>query len=137
MAGNSPPTGGPAACPRSSPKRRGEERNSLMKIYYDKDSLPQSLAGKKFAIIGYGSQGHGHANKLRDSGHDVVVGLYPGSQSWSKAENAGLRVQSTSKAAAGADVIMMLVPDEAAPSIYRDEIAPQLGPGKYLAFAHG
>ncbi|HKD78069.1 MAG TPA: ketol-acid reductoisomerase [Candidatus Angelobacter sp.] len=108
-----------------------------MKIYYDKDSQPGALAGKRFAIIGYGSQGHAHANNLRDSGHDVTVGLYPGSQSWSKAEKAGLRVQSTSWAAAWADIIMMLVPDEIAPSIYRDEIAPALVPGKYLAFAHG
>ena len=108
-----------------------------MKIYYDKDSQSQFLAGKKFAIIGYGSQGHAHANNLKDCGHKVVVGLRPGSPSWSKAENAGLQVQSTSTAAAGADVIMMLVPDETAPAIYRDEIAPQLRAGQYLAFAHG
>lgn len=108
-----------------------------MKIYYDSDSQPQRLAGKKFAIIGYGSQGHAHANNLRDSGHQVVVGLRPGSQSWSKAENAGFEVKPTSEAAAGADVIMILVPDETAPAIYRKDIAPNLRPGKYLAFAHG
>lgn len=108
-----------------------------MKIYYDKDSQSRSLAGKKFAIIGYGSQGHAHANNLKDSGHDIVVGLYPGSHSWGKAEKAGLQVRTTPEAAAAADVIMMLVPDEAAPSIYRDAISPHLGPGKYLAFAHG
>jgi ketol-acid reductoisomerase len=108
-----------------------------MKIYYDKDSQPKFLAGKKIAIIGYGSQGHAHANNLRDSGHQVVVGLRPGSRSSAKAEKAGLKVVSTGEAAAAADVIMMLVPDETAPSIYKDEIVPGLRPGKYLAFAHG
>jgi ketol-acid reductoisomerase len=108
-----------------------------MKIFYDKDSRPQFLTGKKFAIIGYGSQGHAHANNLRDSGHNVVVGLRPGSQSWTKAANAGLTVKSTAEAAAGADVVMILVPDETAPDVYRDEIAHQLRPGSYLAFAHG
>jgi ketol-acid reductoisomerase len=108
-----------------------------MKVYYDKDSNPKFLAGKKFAIIGYGSQGHAHANNLRDSGHQVVVGLRPGSQSWSKAVNAGLTVKSASEAAKDADVVMILVPDETAPAIYRDEIAGQLRPGGYLAFAHG
>jgi ketol-acid reductoisomerase len=108
-----------------------------MNIYYDKDSRPQFLAGKKIAIIGYGSQGHSHANNLKDSGHQVVVGLRPGSQSWGKAEKAGLPVKTTAEAAAGADVIMMLTPDELAPWIYRDDIAPALRPGRYLAFAHG
>jgi ketol-acid reductoisomerase len=108
-----------------------------MKIYYDKDSNPQFLTGKKIAIIGYGSQGHAHANNLKDSGHQVVVGLRPGSQSWHKAEKAGLEVKSTPEAAARADVIMMLVPDETAPWVYKDEIAPRLRPGQYLAFAHG
>jgi ketol-acid reductoisomerase len=108
-----------------------------MKIYYDKDANPKFLQGKKIAIIGYGSQGHAHANNLRDSGHQVVVGLRPGSQSWTKATNAGLQVKSTSEAATGADIVMILVPDETAPAIYRNEIAPQLRPGTYLAFAHG
>jgi ketol-acid reductoisomerase len=108
-----------------------------MKIYYDKDSNPQFLAGKKIAIIGYGSQGHAHANNLKDSGHDVVVGLRPGSSSWSKAQNAGLQVANASDAASIADIIMMLVPDETAPDVYRNEIAGNLRPGKYLAFAHG
>src|SRR5262245_38697084 len=108
-----------------------------MKVYYDKDSNPKFLAGKKFAIIGYGSQGHAHANNLRDSGHQVVVGLRPGSPSWPKAVNAGLTVKSASEAAKDADVVMMLVPDETAPVIYRDEIAGQLRPRGYLAFAHG
>jgi ketol-acid reductoisomerase len=108
-----------------------------MKIYYDKDANPKFLQDKKIAIIGYGSQGHAHANNLRDSGHQVVVGLRPGSQSWTKASGAGLQVKSTAEAAAGADIVMILVPDETAPAVYRDEIAPQLRPGGYLAFAHG
>lgn len=108
-----------------------------MRIYYDHDSNPKHLAGKKIAVIGYGSQGYAHSNNLKDSGHDVVVGLRPGSQSWCKAQKAGLQVMSTPEAAAGAHVIMMLVPDEIAPWVYRDEIAPHLKPGKYLAFAHG
>jgi ketol-acid reductoisomerase len=108
-----------------------------MNIYYDKDSHPEFLKGKAIAIIGYGSQGFAHANNLRDSGHHVVVGLRPGSQSWSKAQAAGLTVKSTPEAAAQADVVMMLVPDETAPKVYRDEIASGLRPGKYLAFAHG
>ena len=108
-----------------------------MQIYYDRDSDPRSLQGKKISVIGYGSQGYAHSNNLKDSGHNVVVGLRPGSQSWAKAEKAGLQVKSTPEAAAWADVIMMLVPDETAPWVYRDEIAPHLRPGKYLAFAHG
>lgn len=108
-----------------------------MKIYYDKDSNPQFLAGKKIAIIGYGSQGHAHANNLKDSGHDVVVGLRPGSASWLKAQKAGLKVGSASEAASAADIIMMLVPDETAPDAYRNDIAGKLRTGQYLAFAHG
>jgi ketol-acid reductoisomerase len=108
-----------------------------MKIYYDKDAQAQFLARKKFAIIGYGSQGHAHANNLRDAGCNVVVGLRPGSQSWRKAADAGLEVRSTAEAAKGADVVMILTPDETAPAVYRDDIAPQLRPGSYLAFAHG
>ncbi len=108
-----------------------------MKIYYDTDSNPRCLQGKRIAVIGYGSQGFAHANNLKDSGHDVVVGLRSGSPSWSKAQKAGLQVKSTAEAAAAADVIMMLVPDETAPWVYRDEIAPHLRPGRYLAFAHG
>ena len=108
-----------------------------MKIYYDKDANPKSISGKKIAIIGYGSQGHAHANNLRDSGHKVVVGLHPGSQSWNKATSAGFEVKSASEAATGADIVMILVPDETAPAVYRDDIAPKLRPGTYLAFAHG
>ena len=108
-----------------------------MKIYYDKDANPKFLKGKKIAIIGYGSQGYAHANNLRDSGHNVVVGLRPGSDSWNKAASAGLEVKSAAEAATGADIVMILVPDETAPAVYRNEIAPQLRPGAYLAFAHG
>src|SRR5205807_2374500 len=107
-----------------------------MNIYYDKDSHPQFLAGKRIAIIGYGSQGHAHANNLKDSGHDVIVGLRPESRSWDKAKTAGLKVAGTSEAALAADIVMMLVPDEIAPEVYRQEIAPHLRPGQYLAFAH-
>src|SRR5215472_10121947 len=113
------------------------EKVRNMNIYYDKDSNPSALRGKKISIIGYGSQGYAHSNNLKDSGHNVVVGLRSGSQSWGKAEKAGLQVKSTPEAAAWAEVIMMLVPDETAPRVYRDEIAPHLRPGKYLAFAHG
>jgi ketol-acid reductoisomerase len=108
-----------------------------MKIFYDQDCHPQFLAGKKIAIIGYGSQGHAHANNLKDAGHQVTVGLRPQSQSWCKAQKAGLAVKRTAEAAAEADLVMMLVPDETAPAIYRDEIVQGLRPGKYLAFAHG
>src|SRR5262249_8616551 len=113
------------------------KEQTLMKIYYDNDTNPRVLEGKKFAIIGYGSQGHAHALNLRDSGHDVGVGLRTGSQSWSKAANAGLPVKTAAQASAEADVVMMVVPDETAPAIYRDDIAPQMRSGKYLAFAHG
>jgi ketol-acid reductoisomerase len=108
-----------------------------MNIYYDRDAKPQALADKKIAVIGYGSQGHAHANNLKDSGHQVVVGLRRGSPSWQKAVQAGFEVKDTREAAADADVIMMLVPDETAPTVYQESIAPALRPGKYLAFAHG
>jgi ketol-acid reductoisomerase len=108
-----------------------------MDVYYDKDADLEVLKTKKIAIIGYGSQGHAQANNLKDSGCDVVVGLRPGSPSRDKAEAAGLEVINTADAAMVADVVMMLVPDELAPGIYADEIASNLRPGNYLAFAHG
>jgi ketol-acid reductoisomerase len=108
-----------------------------MNIYYDKDTNPQYLKGRKIAIIGYGSQGHAHALNLRDSGMEVIVGLKKGSQSWPKAENVGLEVKETSQAAVWADIIMMLVPDEVASEMYEAEIRQGLKPGKYLACAHG
>ncbi len=106
-------------------------------IYYDKDADLSVIKDKRIAIIGYGSQGHAHALNLKDSGCDVQVGLYKGSKSWSVAEAAGLSVKTSAEAAAEADIIMMLVPDNKAPAVYRQSIAPNLAPGKMLMFAHG
>ena len=108
-----------------------------MKIYYDKDADPKYLAGKRIAIIGYGSQGFGHSNNLKDSGCDVIVGLRSDSPSVAKAQAAGLEVLPVADAAERADIIMMLTPDELTPGIYKREIEPHLKPGKYLAVAHG
>lgn len=108
-----------------------------MEVYYEKDADPQCLKNKRIAVIGYGSQGYAHANNLKDSGYEVVVGLRPDSRSRSKAEQASLAVRDTAAAAKDAEVVMMLVPDEIAPRVYRESIAPQLKAGKYLAFAHG
>ena len=108
-----------------------------MKVYYDKDADLGYLKGKKIAVIGYGAQGYAHANNLKDSGCDVIVGLRAESPSREKAEAAGLTVQDTAEAAFNGDVIMLLVPDELAPEIYKREIAPNLLAGNYLAFAHG
>jgi ketol-acid reductoisomerase len=108
-----------------------------MKIFYDADSDEQLIKNKRVAVIGYGSQGHAHANNLKDSGCDVIVGLPKESKSWKKAEEAGLEVMFTRDAVEMADVVMVLVPDELAPSVYRNEIEPALTDGKYLAFAHG
>jgi ketol-acid reductoisomerase len=109
----------------------------MMKIYYDKDCDLSVLKGKKVAIIGYGSQGHAHANNLKDSGIDVVVGLKADSASVKKATNAGLTVMTTQDAAKVADVIMILLPDEIQGDVYREEIGPFLKQGAYLAFSHG
>jgi ketol-acid reductoisomerase len=108
-----------------------------MNVYYDKDANLDVLKGKKVAIIGYGSQGHAHANNLKDSGIDVVVGLRSDSASWKKAEKAGLTVLETSEAAKIGDVIMILVPDELQGDMYRSEIEPFMKKGVYLAFSHG
>ena len=108
-----------------------------MKVYYDKDANLDILKGKKVAIIGYGSQGHAHANNLKDSGIDVVVGLRKDSSSWAKAEKAGLTVLATSEAAKVADVLMILVPDELQGDMYREEIEPFMKKGAYIAFGHG
>jgi ketol-acid reductoisomerase len=108
-----------------------------MEIFYDKDADLDLLKGKKVAIIGYGSQGHAHANNLKESGVEVIVGLRADSPSRAKAEEAGLTVQDTGEAVFNADIVMMLVPDEMAPKIYNQEVAPNLLPGKALAFAHG
>jgi ketol-acid reductoisomerase len=106
-------------------------------MYYDTDANLDLLTGKTIAIIGYGSQGHAHALNLKDSGLNVIVGLYPGSKSQAKAEAAGLTVKNVADAAAVADFIMILLPDEVQRTIYANEIAPNLKPGKVLAFAHG
>ena len=109
----------------------------MTKIYYAQDCNLSLLKDKTVAIIGYGSQGHAHALNLHDSGIKVVVGLYEGSKSWKKAEDAGLKVATVSEATKEADVIMILLPDEKQADIYKSEIAPYLTAGKTLAFAHG
>lgn len=108
-----------------------------MNIFYDKDASLELLRKKQIAVIGYGSQGFAQANNLNDSGCDVVVGLRTDSASWQKAEKAGLKVLPIAQAAAEADIVMMLVPDELAPEVYAREVAESITPGKYLAFSHG
>ncbi|NLQ06299.1 ketol-acid reductoisomerase [Cylindrospermopsis raciborskii CENA303] len=109
----------------------------MARMYYDEDANLDFLAGKTVAIIGYGSQGHAHALNLKDSGVNVIVGLYPGSKSIAKAEAAGLTVKNVADAAKAADLIMILLPDEVQKTIYTSEILPNLEPGNILAFAHG
>jgi ketol-acid reductoisomerase len=109
----------------------------VAELFYDDDADLSIIAGKKVAVIGYGSQGHAHAQNLRDSGVDVRVGLREGSSSRAKAEADGLRVVTPAEAAAEADVIMILAPDHVQRSLYADEIAPQLSAGKALFFGHG
>jgi ketol-acid reductoisomerase len=106
-------------------------------MYYDEDANLDLLAGKTVAIIGYGSQGHAHALNLKDSGVNVIVGLYPGSKSTAKAESTGLTVKNVADAAKAADFIMILLPDEVQKTIYKTEIEPNLEAGNVLAFAHG
>ncbi|MDO9080965.1 MAG: ketol-acid reductoisomerase [Desulfuromonadales bacterium] len=108
-----------------------------MKLYYDKDADLSLIQGMKVAIVGYGSQGHAHANNLKDSGVDVTVALRAGSTSAIKAENSGLKVKSVAAAVAEADLVMVLTPDEFQFQLYRDELAPNLKQGATLAFAHG
>ncbi|HEX6302568.1 MAG TPA: ketol-acid reductoisomerase [Anaerolineales bacterium] len=109
----------------------------MAKIYYDKDVDPNLIRSKKVAVIGYGSQGHAHALNLCDSGVDVRVGLRPGSRSWVKAEADGAGVATVDEASAWADTIIMLTPDTTQPAIYEKYVAPHLGAGKTLMFAHG
>ena len=109
----------------------------MNKIFYQQDCDLSRLDGKTVAIIGYGSQGHAHALNLKDSGVNVVVGLYAGSKSAAKAETQGLKVMSVADAAKAADIIMILIPDEKQAEMYENEIAPNLTAGKTLAFAHG
>jgi ketol-acid reductoisomerase len=109
----------------------------MARMYYDEDANLDLLTGKTVAIIGYGSQGHAHALNLKDSGVNVIVGLYSGSKSTAKAEAAGLRVTNVSDAVKAADLIMILLPDEVQKTIYKNEIEPNLEAGNVLAFAHG
>jgi ketol-acid reductoisomerase len=107
-----------------------------MKVYYDQEADLSILNGKQVAIVGYGSQGHAHAQNLVDSGVRVVVGLREG-RSWDKAVRAGFKVMSVADAVAGSEVVMVATPDETAADLYRSEIGPNLQKGAYLAFAHG
>ncbi|MGB3651642.1 MAG: ketol-acid reductoisomerase [Rivularia sp. (in: cyanobacteria)] len=109
----------------------------MARMYYDSDANLDLLAGKTIAIIGFGSQGHAHALNLKDSGMNVIVGLYPGSKSAAKAKDGGLTVKSVADAAKAADFIMILLPDEVQKTVYKDEIEPNLEEGNVVAFAHG
>ena len=109
----------------------------MNRIFYQPDCDLQKLSNKTVAIIGYGSQGHAHALNLKESGVNVVVGLYHGSKSWAKAEAQGLTVMTAAEATKAADIIMILINDEKQAALYRESIAPNLTAGKTLAFAHG
>ena len=109
----------------------------MAKMYYEKDCDLSYLKGKKIAIVGYGSQGHAHAMNLRDSGCDVIIGLYKGGKSWAVAEKDGFTVMETAEATKAADIIMILINDEKQAKLYKESIEPNLTEGKTLAFAHG
>ena len=109
----------------------------MARIFYQQDCDLTKLNGKTVAIIGYGSQGHAHALNLKESGVDVVVGLYEGSKSWAKAEAQGLKVMTAAEAAKAADIVMILINDEKQADLYKESIEPNLTAGKTLAFAHG
>jgi ketol-acid reductoisomerase len=108
-----------------------------MKVYYDKDADLSLVKGKQVTIIGYGSQGHAHAQNLNDSGVKVTVGLRKSGASWSKAEKAGLKVAEVQDAVKSADVVMILLPDEQIASVYKNDVEPNIRQGASLAFAHG
>ncbi len=108
-----------------------------LNVYYDKDCNIELIKSKKVAMIGFGSQGHAHAENLRDSGVEVIVGLRKGGSSWAKAEAKGFKVKSVAEATTGADIVMILLPDENQADIYKNEIKPNLKDGAYLAFGHG
>mgnify|MGYP000653556537 FL=1 len=110
---------------------------SEAKIYYQEDCNLSLLDGKKIAIIGYGSQGHAHALNLKESGCDVIIGLYEGSKSWPKAEKQGFKVYTAAEAAKKADIIMILINDELQADMYKKDIEPNLEAGNMLMFAHG
>ncbi|MDA1080682.1 MAG: ketol-acid reductoisomerase [Gemmatimonadetes bacterium] len=107
------------------------------RMYYDGDADPKRFEKRTVAVIGYGSQGHAHAQNLRDSGVDVIIGLHEGSCSRAKAASAGFRVESVAAASAAADIVMLLVPDTTQAAVYAEEIQPALVPGNTLMFAHG
>ena len=109
----------------------------MNRIFYQQDCDLQKLSGKTVAIIGYGSQGHAHALNLKESGVNVIVGLYNGSKSWARAESQGLTVMTAAEATKAADIIMILINDEKQAALYRESIEPNLTAGKTLAFAHG
>src|SRR5512133_598592 len=108
-----------------------------MKVYYDKDADLSLIKGKKVTIVGYGSQGHAHAQNLNDSGVKVTVGLRRGGASWSKVEKAGLKVAEVADAVKEADVVMILLPDEQIGAVYKNDVEPHIRKGASLAFAHG
>src|SRR5581483_1330433 len=129
---------------RSAARRRTRGANErkgthidMPQMYYDKDADLSLLKGKTIGVIGFGSQGHAHAMNLRDSGCDVIVGLYPGSKSWKLVEDAGLRAGSVREVAEQADIIMVLTPDQVAREVYEQHIADGLKPGNMLMWAHG
>jgi ketol-acid reductoisomerase len=109
----------------------------MMKVYYEKDADLSLIQGKKVTIVGYGSQGHAHAQNLNDSGVKVTVGLRPGGASWGKVKKAGLKVAAVADAVKGADLVMMLMPDEHIAAVYKSEVEPNIKKGATLAFAHG
>ena len=109
----------------------------MPKIFYQEDCNLSLLEGKTIAVIGYGSQGHAHALNLKESGCNVIVGLYEGSRSWKKAEEQGFEVYTAAEATKNADVIMILINDEKQAAMYKESIAPNLRPGMMLMFAHG
>ena len=109
----------------------------MSKIYYQEDCNISMLEGKTIAIIGYGSQGHAHALNLKESGCNVIVGLYEGSKSWAKAEAQGLKVYTAAEATKKADIIMILINDELQADLYKNDIEPNLEAGNMLMFAHG
>jgi ketol-acid reductoisomerase len=131
-------------CPASAAANGSSRREALhqpqgktMKVYYDKDADLSLVKGKKVTIIGYGSQGHAHAQNLKDSGVKVTVGLRPGGASWDKAKGAKLAVKDVGDAVKGADLVMVLLPDENHAAVYREAIEPNIKKGAVLAFAHG
>jgi len=125
------------AAPLHSSSSSGDNMSSSVRVYYEADTERARLRDRVFAVIGYGSQGHAHAQNLRDSGARVIVGLRPGGASWKQATADGLDVRPVADAAKAGDVIMMLVPDQEQRAVYEAAVAPALGPGKTLMFAHG